>query len=126
MNVPKLFDKLPFAPNVEIVITRLPERIFRSQGETPRHSLLQGLQGLRQSVPFRFVQEEMDVFRHHHVTVDAQDIGLANSFERLDKSLTGVDLLKIRAAVIAAKRQEMNISGFLEALQSPRHGVKVR
>jgi hypothetical protein len=73
----------------------------------------------------RFVKEEMDVFRHHHVTVNAQAIGLANSFERLDESFTGMSVLKIGAAMVTTERQKVDFSGFLEALQSPRHGVRV-
>ena len=41
MDITKLLDKLAVAPNVEIVIPRLPERIFRPQRQPARDALLQ-------------------------------------------------------------------------------------
>jgi hypothetical protein len=41
MQIPQLLYKFPLAPDIEIVVTLLPERLVGPQGKAPGHALLQ-------------------------------------------------------------------------------------
>src|SRR5947209_3005965 len=80
MNVVQFLYELRMIPNVEIVVALLPEMIGVAD-QTPCHSLLQRLQGVRQSgwpiqarcwlewvSSLRLAEEKVDVLRHHNIS----------------------------------------------------------
>ena len=54
MNVAQLLYKLRLAPDIEVIIPRLPKRILGAQSEAARDSLFQRLQRLRQRAALQF------------------------------------------------------------------------
>ncbi len=69
MNVAQLLHKLRVISNVEIVVPLLPE-MLRIANQTPRYSLLQRLQRIGQRIFFGFAEQEVNMLRHDHVTVN--------------------------------------------------------
>src|SRR5260370_4145583 len=57
MNIAQLFHKLRVISNVEIVVPLLPE-MLRIANQTPRYSLLQRLQRIRQRILLWFAEQE--------------------------------------------------------------------
>jgi hypothetical protein len=57
MNVAQLPGKFALAPDVEVVVAGLPERLRGAQRQSPRHGLLQRLQGLCQLALFWFTYQ---------------------------------------------------------------------
>jgi len=55
--------------NVEIVIPLLPEMI-RIANQTPRYSLIQRLQRVSQGMVLRFAEQEVNMLRHDHISVN--------------------------------------------------------
>jgi hypothetical protein len=71
MNISKLFHKLRFIPNVEIIVALLPE-MLRIANQSPRYSLLQRFDHVRESMLLRFAEQQVNVFGHDDITVDAK------------------------------------------------------
>src|SRR5438105_14751653 len=113
------------APDVEIVVARLPERLGRPQGKPSCHALLQRLHSLCQRATFRFTHQQMHMFGHDHVTVDAELILLAHPFQRGEERTACDRTHQIRFPTIATKREEMDTMTLLDALQSPWHASEV-
>src|SRR5208337_3701839 len=72
MKVTQLLDELLLAPHIEIVVTSLPERIRSPQRQSPRDALLQRLHGLSQRALLRLVHQDVNVFGHDDVSVNAR------------------------------------------------------
>jgi hypothetical protein len=70
----------------------------------------------RECVAFGFVEQQVNVFRHDYVAINAENVVQAHSFECLEKSFACMFGCQVRAAAITTERKEMNSSGFLEAL----------
>src|SRR5439155_19532991 len=64
VDIAKLFHELLITADVEIIVPLLPE-VFGVANQAPRHSLLEGFEGLGKRAPLRFAHEEVNVIRHH-------------------------------------------------------------
>jgi len=71
MNVVQLLDKLIVIANVEIVVALLPEMLSLAN-QSARDSLLQRLDRVGESVLPRFAKQQVNVFGHDHISVDAK------------------------------------------------------
>ncbi len=121
VNVAQLFNVFTFAPDVEILISRLPERMaclprIQFSGD----DLLQHLQRNRQRPAFRFADEKMHVFRHHDITDHTEPVPLAYSLQLSHKHIPSVGREK-RSTMVATEGNEVKLSSLLIPLQSPRH-----
>jgi len=81
MNIAQLFHKLRIISSVEIVVPLLPEMI-RIANQTPRYSLLQPLQRIRQRVLWWFTEQEMNMLEHDYVSVNVESVAAAHSLQR--------------------------------------------
>jgi len=87
VNVAQLLNVFSFAPDIEIIISRLPERMAcLPHTQFPGDDLLQHLQRNRQRSSFGFTHEEMHVFRHHDITDDPEPVPLAYSLQLLQQT----------------------------------------
>lgn len=92
----------------------------------PRYSLLQRLQSIRESSLLGFAHEQMNVIRHHDVTVNAESKTSADTFEcQLEDSSARI-ASEERPTMIAAEGNEVTLSAFVKTLQSPRHESNLR
>jgi hypothetical protein len=71
MNVSKLFYKLTLIADIEIVVAFLPE-MLSFPDQSPWYALLQRFQRVSKSALPRFAEQQMNVFGHNNVTVDAK------------------------------------------------------
>ena len=71
MNVAQLLHELPVISNVEIVVTFLP-KVLGIPDQSPRYSLLQRFQRVRQCASLGFAKQKMYMLRHGYVSIDAQ------------------------------------------------------
>ena len=79
MNVPQLLEKLIVGPDIEIVVSLLPE--MRSLADQPpRHTLLQRLDRIRERVAFRLTHEQMNMLGHDHVPIHAESVSAPDAF----------------------------------------------
>jgi len=88
MNISKLFQKLRFVPDIEIIVALLPE-ILRLANQSARDSLLQRLDRVGESMLPRFAEQQVNVFGHDHISVDAKLEAAAHAFERGLEDLPG-------------------------------------
>jgi hypothetical protein len=71
MYIAQLFHKRRLISHIEIIVALLPE-MLRLANQPPRDSLLQRLDRVGQSMLLRFVEQQVNVFGHDHISVDAQ------------------------------------------------------
>jgi hypothetical protein len=57
----------------------------------------------------------MHVFRHNHVSVDAEPEALSYTFQRAEKCIAGVWPPEVRFPVIAAEGEEVKLTGLVKA-----------
>ena len=125
MNVAQLPGKFALAPDVEVVVACLPERLRGAQRQSPRHRLFQRLQGLSQLALFWFTYQSVDVLRHDHEAVDEQFILLAHRLQCADEEIPWRGCAKFWLAVITAEGEVMVLTGLLEVLQGPGHSMSL-
>ena len=102
--MPQFLDSLALAPDIEVVIAALPE--MHTLGE--------------QSV-FRFIREQVDVFRHHHVTVHAHRKTPARYFQLAQQDAACLGRVQPWLATVATEGDEVKLAALLETSQAPRH-----
>ncbi len=96
----------PLSPgvHVEIIVACLPERpLF---GSLP-HRNLQRLQAHGKQFSGRLPQQQMHMFRHHHVAKDVEMIAAMYRFQRIFKQISRNRSIKIREPVVATERYEV-------------------
>ena len=69
MYIPELLHPLSPREHVEVIVACLPERPFLS---SLRHRNLQCLQAHGEQFSARFAQQQMHMFRHHHIAKDSK------------------------------------------------------
>ena len=82
VKIAQLLAKLSFTPDIEVIVTLLPERFLGPQGEPTCHALLQRFQRLRKRAALGFVHEQMHMLRHDDVSVHAEPERLPDPFQR--------------------------------------------
>jgi hypothetical protein len=65
----------------------------------------------------------MDVLGHDHIANDIHSVLAASLFKRLLELPFRAVAVEIRTAAIATERNEMELLGFLETVETPRHGL---
>jgi hypothetical protein len=121
MDVTEFLDELAFAENVEVVIARLPERVFGTKGERSGYGLFQGLHYFREGSALGFVDQHVDVFGHDYVSVDTEVVVLAGSFQGRFEGVAGLRSVEVWATGVTTESQEVKLSGLLIALESLGH-----
>src|SRR5580658_722684 len=146
MNVPQLLHKLRVIANIEIVISLLPE-MLRVANQPPRHSLLQRLQRISQSMQFCFADvwpiqavlwlewgssitepihprsanQQMNMLRHNHIPENPKPEPAPHPLQPHLKDSPAFVRSKQTTAVITAESNEMTLPAMLKPRQSPRH-----
>ena len=130
MNVPKLLHKLRVVANIEIVVPLLPE-MLRIANQTPRYSLLQGLQPIRQSIPkpdrwpiqaifwlewgsLRFTEQKVNMLRHDDIPVNAESVTTPHPLQSRLEDSTACLRGKQATAVVTAECDEMTLPAVLK------------
>ena len=126
MDVAQLFDALLLAPHVEIVKSRLPETCWqalaanesgllriprlRAAEQTPRHGLFDSLDGHRKVLLLRLANQQMDMFRHGHISEDEQFVLRADVLQETEEKVPAPCRSQQRQTTIAAERDEMEVA----------------
>ncbi len=121
MNVAQLLDAFGFAPHIEVVITREPERPTLRLAQLPRDVLLEHLQRDREFRPLRLGHEKVNVFRHDHISGDVESVPLAYGFQGLFEDVAGAGSAQTSFATAATESDEVQAACFLKSLETPRH-----
>jgi len=90
MNVVQFLGELPMIADVEIVVTLLPEVIASNGDQSSSDSLLQRLESAGQCIPLGFAQEKVHVFGHDDVSINAQMVHAADTFESFFEGTSGL------------------------------------
>lgn len=123
VHVPKLLDALAVCPNIEVVVTRIPEG--RAWAEFPRCGLLEDLEGGSQRAAFRLADEQVDMFRHDDVAANDEAIPAADLLEGLLENVAGQRRVEQGATAVATEGDEVEAAGLLISLEPLRHGTGV-
>jgi hypothetical protein len=67
----------------------------------------------------------VDVFGHDYVPGDEEAVPFARAFENFEEGVPGLWCAEKRVAVLTAEGNKMKTMGFLETLETPRHGFRV-
>jgi hypothetical protein len=120
MDIAELFHELRFITDIEIVVTLLPKMLGLAD-QTPRYSLLERLERISKRPPPRLADQQVNVFRHYHVAVDAKSKTAPDALQpELEGLLRRCPRLR-RATTVATERHKMTLPGFVESFQTPRH-----
>src|ERR1035437_2072549 len=125
VDVTQLLDPLGLTPNIKVVIARLPQQTALRRTQATRDVLLEDLQRDRKLGPFRFADQQMNVFGHDHVPGEVESIPLPRLLEGLLEDVAGPRCAEKGSALIAAKRHKVQTACFLKALEAPRHDSSV-
>ena len=105
MNVAQLLDPLGLGPDIEIVISSLPERPTSPAPATA---------GLR---PLRFGDQQMNVLRHHHISGDVEPVPLPRSFESSFEDVASRRRTQTRRTPVATKPEKVQTPRLLKSLE---------
>jgi predicted metallo-beta-lactamase superfamily hydrolase len=104
MNIAEFLPPLVFCKNIKVVVALLPERALLA---SPHDRQLQRLQRRGEQLSARFGQQQMHVFRHHHVANDVEFIATMYLLQRIFKEISGLGSIKIREPVMTTERHEV-------------------
>ncbi len=114
MDVTEFLHKLAIVPDVEIVITLLPEMLGLAD-QAPRHALLQRLESIGEHAALGFVDQQVNMLGHDHISVNAKSETAPHTFEgELEDSLGGVGGEQ-RSPMITGECDEVAVTCFLES-----------
>jgi hypothetical protein len=141
VHVVQLLDSLFQTPHVEVVELTLPEArqriVAAGEGQTQlrggrslfvaqaaRDALLQNLNhGGRRPLGW-FADQQVNVFRHDHITDERKTVALADLVQDLDKSIFGANRTQERHASITAERDEMKMPAPVDPNEFVGHGIE--
>jgi len=121
VHVAQLLLPLFWVMDVEVVVTRLPERPLLG---LDRDRQFHRLNGLREQREFRLVHHQVNVFGHQDVTGDDEAVTQPHRLKRLLEERLRRRRLQKRLAAIAAPGQVMKAAGVVIAHQSLSHNGK--
>ena len=122
MHVAQLLDPLLIAPDIEVVVTLLPEmKIVRTALQRTRDLLLHHLQYERQRFALWFADEQMDMLWHEDITTNVEVEAETSGFERTQECRACSVSVKSWLALITAEGDEVQVSRVLVTLEKPRH-----
>jgi hypothetical protein len=114
VDITQIFHELSMIADVAIVVALLPE-VLRFANQAPRNALLEGFERIGERSPLWFAEEEVNVFRHDDVSVDAQIEGEPDTLEREFENLLWRVLGEGWMTVVATERDEVTLPGLLVA-----------
>jgi len=121
VDVAQLLDAFGLAPDVEVVVTREPERSTLELAQLPSHVLLEHLHGDREFRPLRLGYEQVNVLGHDHISCDVESVPLACIFQSLFEDVPGAGSIQASLAVAATESDEVKTARFLKAFETPGH-----
>jgi hypothetical protein len=124
MDVANDVRALVLAADVAIVVADLPE-LFAVAFEKPRCLLLEGLEELGYRGRRRLVHDQVEVFRHDDIGVDAGVMTRTGLLESLLDEGFGVWIGEEWKAAITTEGNEVERFGLLISLETERHGMSV-
>src|SRR5690349_2483131 len=102
MDVAKLLDKAFRAPDIVVVVAFLPKRAavpwYRPANES-RCRNLQCLDGCGEHRNLRLRDEQVNVFRHHDISINTKAVNRAGPFEGVQENIAGFRIRKERQPV---------------------------
>jgi len=125
VDVLEFLDALLGSPDVEVVITGLPEASVVTV-ESLGDGLLQRLDCAGESGPFGLSDEQVNVLGHDHISDHMEAVAATGLFERALEGFFGVRCVEEGLPTITAKGDEVEISALLETDKPPRHGERLR
>jgi|SRR5450631_3624111 len=125
MDVTDFLHKLAIVPDIEIVISLLPEMLGLAD-QAARHALLQRLESIGEHAALGFADQQVNMLRHDYIPVHAKSETAPHTLEgEFEDSLGGVGHEQ-RSPMITGECDEVAAPGFLKSLQSPRHEARLR
>lgn len=119
MNVSHLVDELLFTPDIEIIVTPLPEPAAHfGDLQFTGDNLLQHLYRNAQLPALGLAHQQVHVLGHRDVGINVKAIPAAYSLRGSLQHVTCGGRGKIRGAVITSESNVMRIPCLLESLQS--------
>jgi hypothetical protein len=100
--------------DVEVVVALLPE-MLRITDQAPRHTLLEGFERVGERSLLWFAEQQVNVFRHDDVAVDAQMEAAPDTLEGEFEDLLWQVGGKKWTPVIATAADEVGLSGLLKS-----------
>jgi hypothetical protein len=124
MDLLQLLDEFKLVPNVAIVIALLPERstLGVSMIGSFREGQLERVHWGGEVFVFRLGNEEMNVFGHHDVSVNANTETLPHVFKANNKKIESSGGAEFRPPLVAAECQKMTLTRRVQPIQSSCHG----
>src|ERR1019366_4161357 len=119
MDVSQLLVELCRIANVAVIVAFLPERTRVAQAL--RKGQLKKMHGVGQSVWSRFADQQMNVFGHDDITVNAHPETQPHAFEAFEKKTISVRRRELAVPLITTEGEEMRLAGFVESFQPARH-----
>jgi hypothetical protein len=86
-----------------------------------RRVLLEHLQRYRERCAFWFADQQVNVFRHDHVSGDEESVPSARAFESVFEDFACMGVRQQRVTMMTAEGYEVEASCLLETPESPRH-----
>ena len=86
---------------------------------------LQEVHGIGECFAFRFTQQKVNVYGHHHISVDEGAELNAHVFQTRKELVIGDDRLETGLAMITTESEEMRLAGVVLAAQSAGHERKL-
>ena len=119
MDVSQLLIEFRRIANVAVVVALLPERTRAAQPLGKRQ--FEKMHRIGQSFRTRLANQQVNVFGHDDVSVNAHLEAQSHAFERLNKEVIDMRRCEVRAPLVTTECEEMGLPGFVESSQSARH-----
>jgi hypothetical protein len=117
VDVLNFLDEFGCGEDVEIVVARLPEVIAGALEEFGGFSL-EDSEGGGELVVLWFAEEEVDVFGHEDVGVEAEVVGAASSFDDLFEDVFGPGCFEVWKTAVTTEGDEVELACVLAAFKA--------
>ncbi len=129
MHVPQLLNMLAFAPNIEIVEALLPDALINGvtsfSVDESREAFLHHFHDHRRIADLGLCDQQMEVFGHHHVSVDNEAVSKSRLLQNSQKEVTPIGGVKAGLAIVTTTGDEMQVICAVKAVQPRGHKVRV-
>ena len=120
MDVAQLLKKLAGVADVEVIVAMLPE-VVGVANQTARDSLLERLKGHGQRLAERFTHQQMHMFRHDNIAIDAQRVASTHPLQSCFKDRARLSGAELVMPPVTAESTKVALPGLVKAPESPRH-----
>ena len=118
VNISELLNPLLIAEHIEVVIPVLPKGPRQA---LYRHRKLEGLYCLRQRHSPWLANQQMNMFRHHHISSDKKLIAGPYRLQRPLEHRSSVRCSQIGASLVTGESQKVQIAALVIPHQIPGH-----